>query len=113
VLSAVAHYDLGNGYGAGVRGTYYTGRPDIPPQPNVLPQVSIQHRLPDYYRLDVRFDKRWAFGRREWLSVVAEFFDATLTREAVDYKCNFRTRLCTAEYVGPIALPSIGLEGGF
>jgi hypothetical protein len=113
VLSAVAHYDLGNGYGAGVRGTYYTGRPDIPPQPDVLPRASIQHRLPDYYRFDLRFDKRWAIGRREWLSVVAEFFDATLTKEAVDYKCNFLTRLCTAEYVGPIALPSLGLEGGW
>ena len=113
VLSAVAHYDLGKGYGAGVRGTYYTGRPDIAPQPDVLPRGSIQHRLPDYYRLDVRLDKRWAIGRREWLSLVAEFFDATLTKEAVDYKCNFLTRLCAAEYVGPIALPSLGLEGGW
>jgi hypothetical protein len=113
VLSAVAHYDLGKGYGAGVRGTYYTGRPDIAPQPDVLPRGSIQHRLPEYYRLDVRLDKRWAIGRREWLSVVAEFFDATLTKEAVDYKCNFLTRLCAAEYVGPIALPSLGLEGGW
>jgi hypothetical protein len=113
VISAVVHYDLGNGYGAGVRGTYYTGRPDIPSQPGLLPRVGIQHRLPDYYRLDVRLDKRWQVGKREWLSAVVEFFDATLTKEAVDYKCNFLTRLCTAEYVGPIALPSVGLEGGW
>lgn len=113
VLSAVVHYDLGNSYGAGVRGTYYTGRPDIPSQPGLLPRVGIQHRLPDYYRLDLRVDKRWQIGKREWLSAVVEFFDATLTREAVDYKCDFRTRVCTAEYVGPIALPSIGLEGGW
>jgi hypothetical protein len=113
VLSAVAHYDLGNGFGAGVRGTYYTGRPDIPPQPGVLPRFGIQHRLPDYYRVDVRLDKRWQMSKREWLSVVVEFFDATLTKEAVDYKCDFQTRICAAEYVGPIALPSIGLEGGW
>jgi TonB-dependent Receptor Plug Domain/TonB dependent receptor len=113
VLSVVLHYDLGGGFAAGVRGTYYTGRPDIPPQPDALPRAAIQHRLPDFYRLDVRMDRRWELGRREWISVVAEFFDATLTREAVDYRCNFATRLCTAEYVGPIALPSIGLEGGF
>ncbi len=113
VLSAVAHYDLGRGFGAGLRGTYYTGRPDIASIPNSLPQVSNQHRLPDYYRLDARLDKRWELGRREWLTVVAEFFDATLTREAVDYKCVYLTRLCTAEYIGPIALPSIGLEGGW
>ena len=113
VLSAVAHYDLGNGYGAGLRATYYTGRPDIAPVPNALPTLSDEHRLPDYYRLDARLDKRWNLGGREWLTVVAEFFDATLTKEAVDYKCNFLSRLCTAEYVGPIALPSIGLEGGW
>jgi TonB-dependent Receptor Plug Domain/TonB dependent receptor len=113
VLSAVAHYDLGHGYGAGLRATYYTGRPDIAPVPNARPSLSNEHRLPDYYRLDARLDKRWNLGGREWVTVVAEFFDATLTKEAVDYKCNFLSRLCTAEYVGPIALPSIGLEGGW
>ena len=40
-------------------GTYYTGRPDLASIPNSLPQVSNQHRLPDYYRLDARLDKRW------------------------------------------------------
>jgi len=60
-----------------------------------------------------RLDKRWDLGRGEWLTAVAEFFDATLTKEAVDYKCSFVTRLCTAEYVGLIALPRVGLEGGW
>ena len=78
-----------------------------------LPRASDQRRLPDYYRFDARLDKRWDLGGGEWVTVVAEFFDATLTKEAVDYKCNFLTRLCAAEYVGPIALPSIGLEGGW
>jgi TonB-dependent Receptor Plug Domain len=116
VVSVVVHYDLGRGYGAGLRGTYYTGRPDVPPvavATTVLPLASDQRRLPDYYRLDARLDKRWNLGRGRWLTAVAEFFDATLTKEAVDYKCNFVTRLCVAEYVGPIALPSVGLEGGF
>jgi hypothetical protein len=116
VVSAVVHYDLGRGYGAGLRGTYYTGRPDVPPvavATTALPRASEQRRLPDYYRLDARLDKRWNLGDGKWLTAVAEFFDATLTREAVDYKCNFVTRLCVAEYVGPIALPSVGLEGGF
>ncbi len=116
VLSAVAHYDIGRGYGAGLRGTYYTGRPDVlqsAAATTALPVAGDQRRLPDYYRFDARLDKRWNLGRGEWVTVVAEFFDATLTKEAVDYKCNFITRLCVAEYVGPIALPSIGLEGGW
>jgi hypothetical protein len=113
VLSAVAHYDFGRGYGAGVRFTYYTGRPDSPSVQNLTPQLSTQHRLPDYYRFDTRLDKRWELGRGRWLTAVAEFFDATLTKEALDYKCSFLTRLCTAETIGPIALPSVGLEGGW
>jgi hypothetical protein len=126
VLSAVLHYDLGRGYGAGLRGTYYTGRPDIPTvaRSDQSPSYALglapntQHRLPEYYRIDARIDKRWTFGAggaggRAWLAVAAEFFDATLTKEALDFKCNIVTRLCAAQYVGPIALPSIGLEGGW
>ncbi len=116
VLSAVVHYDLGRGYGAGLRGTYYTGRPDVPQMAaatTALPRASEQRRLADYYRVDARLDKRWSLGRDRWVSVVAEFFDATLTKEAVDFKCNFVTRMCVSETVGPIALPSLGLEGGW
>jgi hypothetical protein len=116
VLSAVAHYDIGHGYGAGLRGTYYTGRPDVVPTAaatTALPVTGNQQRLPDYYRLDARVDKRWDFRRGRWVTVVAEFFDATLTKEAVDYKCNFISHLCIAETIGPIALPSLGVEGGW
>jgi hypothetical protein len=121
VISAVLHYDLGHGYGAGARGTFYSGRPDIPTFvfSGTSPAFAFgqsrvgQHRLPAYYRFDARVDKRWSLGSHAWLSVVAEFFDATLSKEAVDYKCNFLTRMCTAQEVGPIALPSIGLEGGW
>ena len=121
VLTAIVHYDFGHGYGGGARFTYYSGRPDIPtvslsgPSPTYAfaPGQMPQHRLPDYYRFDFRVDKRWRLGSHEWLTAVAEFFDATLTREAVDFKCNLSTRVCSAEDVGPIALPSVGLEGGW
>ncbi len=121
VLSAVLHYDFGHGYGAGVRGTYYTGRPDVgtfvlsakSPSYAFAPGAVAQHRLPDFYRLDFRLDKRWDLGGSRWLTLAAEFFDATLTKEAVDFQCNITTNVCTAQNVGPIALPSIGLEGGF
>jgi hypothetical protein len=122
VLSAVLHYDFGKGIGAGIRGTYYTGRPVIPSfaflgqqsasvafGPGQMPQ----HRLPEFYRIDLRVEKRWSLGPREWLALVAELFDATLTKEAVDYRCNLLSGICTASEIGPVALPSIGVEGGF
>jgi hypothetical protein len=45
--------------------------------------------------------------------VVLEFFDATLNPEAVDFECALNTGVCAAQKVGPIALPSLGVEGGF
>jgi hypothetical protein len=120
-LSVVLRYDFGNGIDLGVRGTYYTGRPEIPSvllQGQSLPVAFgaggvPQYRLPDFYRIDLRAAKRWPLGGGRWLAAVAEFFDATLNREAVDFKCSIAAGRCTAEHVGPIALPSIGLEGGF
>jgi hypothetical protein len=121
VLSAVLRYDFGKGIDAGVRFVYYTGRPEIPSVllggqslPIAFRASGVpQHRLPDFYRIDVRAAKRWNLGGRRWLAAVAEFFDATLNTEAVDFRCDIAEWRCTAERVGPIALPSIGVEGGF
>jgi hypothetical protein len=121
VISAVIRYAFGHDIDVGVRGTYYTGRPEIPSVllgGQSLPiafggGVVPQHRLPDFYRIDVRAAKRWSLGGTRWLAAVAEFFDATLNTEAVDFRCSIAQWRCTAEHVGPIALPSIGVEGGF
>jgi len=121
-VSAVVQYDLDHGIRAAARFTYYTGRPDFPSldygtsqSPTIVfgPGQIAQHRLPSYARLDVRAEKRWRLGQARWIAVVAEFFNATLTKEAVGFGCNVLKGLCTANEVGPIALPSIGLEGGF
>jgi hypothetical protein len=120
VIAAVVRYDFGAGVDVGVRATYDSGRPDIPAF--TLGGVPVyyafgtsqapQMRLPEFYRIDVRAEKRWTFGAK-WLAVVAEMFNATLTPEAVQYKCEITTGRCTAQTIGPIALPSLGVEGGF
>jgi hypothetical protein len=122
VLSVVARYDFGSGIHAGVRGTYYTGRPDFPSYGTPGTQSTIafgpgsqfqQHRLPAFYRIDARVDKRWRLGTTQWIAAVVEFFDLTLTKEALDFRCSMATGFCQAQEIGPIALPSIGVEGGF
>ena len=121
VVSAVASYDFGAGVRVGVRGTFYTGRPDIPsfyfggdsPSFAFGPGQLQQHRLPPFYRVDVRAEKRWTLGTHEWVSVVFDFFDATLTKEAIEFRCDEVQGNCTAREVGPVALPSLGVEAGF
>jgi hypothetical protein len=44
---------------------------------------------------------------------VVEFFNASLTKEAIAFNCSATTAVCKATEVGPIALPSVGVEGGF
>jgi hypothetical protein len=121
VLSAVLSYDFGRGYRAGVRATYYTGRPDIPSFafPGSLTEFEFspgqvpQHRLPSFFRVDARVEKRWELGSKRWIAAILEFFDANLAREAIDFQCNVSSGLCSAQLVGPIALPSIGVDVGF
>jgi hypothetical protein len=120
VLSAVLRYDFGHGFDVGARFTYDTGRPDIPSVSRSGGSVIYafnagavpQHRLPAFYRVDLRAAKRWTFDHGRWLAVTLEFFDATLNKEAVEFQCSVTEWRCTAQAVGPIALPSIGVEGG-
>jgi hypothetical protein len=82
-------------------------------------------RLPGFYRFDVRLEKKWRFGETTWLSFVVEALNATLQKEIVSENCSTffdgstpgapptTTRTCHYEEIGPITVPSIGVEGGF
>jgi hypothetical protein len=120
VVSAGARYDVGRGVSVSLRGTYYTGRPDFPTFSygstttfSAGPGQIAQHRLPPFYRIDARVDKRWNLGAGRWITAVAEFFDMTLSKESVDFRCQLLTEHCVAQEIGPVALPSVGVEGGF
>ena len=54
-----------------------------------------------FYRIDVRLEKRWNYSNSRWLSFVAEMLNATLHKEVL-----------MGHEIGPVSIPSIGLEGG-
>jgi hypothetical protein len=52
--------------------------------------------------VDVRLEKRWNLGDTAWLSFVAEGMNVTLSKETIE-----------DEEIGPVSIPSLGVEGGF
>jgi hypothetical protein len=104
VLNAALAYDLGRHWRAGTRLVFYTGTPSVtvsrgivPVAPSVSPS-----RDPAFYRVDLRLEKRWNLKKTMWISFVAEMLNATLNKETVQ-----------SQRVGPVAIPSVGVEGGF
>jgi len=68
-------------------------------------------RLPPFFRADLRLEKRWKLIDGAWLAAVGEVINATLSRE--DMPTNCRARGCEIRNIGPVTLPSLGIEGGF
>jgi hypothetical protein len=105
VLNAAVAYDLGRNWRAGTRVVFYTGPPKVP-EP-----TDPGTRLAPFFRVDLRLEKRWQLGRKTWISFVAEWLNATLSKEEVGTSCTLQG--CQATLVGPITIPSLGVEGGF
>jgi hypothetical protein len=117
VLSAVASYDFGNDWRAGGRVFAYSGRPYTASAGPFADVPLNSSRLPGFYRIDVRLEKAWTLRAgaddegRERIAVVLEGVNVTLNKEAVSATCARGS--CTIDRVGPIAIPSIGVEGRF
>jgi outer membrane receptor protein involved in Fe transport len=111
VLNLALGYDVGRGYKAGARVVFYTGTPRTiqGPEPGFVP-VDLHVRLPPFFRLDARLEKRWTVGQRGWLALVLEVQNATLSKEVVGRDCT--SGPCTDTTIGPVTIPSLGLEGG-
>jgi len=104
VASAALGYDLGRRWRAGARFVLYTGTPALKKVGNVRvpPREPSPEREALFYRLDLRLEKRWMLGETSWISFVAELMNATLNTETV-----------LGEEIGPVTIPSIGVEGAF
>lgn len=123
VLSAAVSVDLGRSWRAGGRVVTYSGIPQHAARPAFPEQVVAvpPERTPPFVRLDLRVEKRWTIGKTGWISFVVEALNATLSREVTGYACPTALQLpgaaprapqCRERVIGPVSVPSIGVEGG-
>ncbi|MCC6525332.1 MAG: TonB-dependent receptor [Polyangiaceae bacterium] len=104
VLHSALSLDLGHLWRSGVRFSLYTGAPLLAP-PVGAPagyRPNDPERDPAFYRIDFRLEKRWRFLETAWVSFVVEMVNATLNTETLG-----------GNDVGPVTIPSLGVEGGF
>lgn len=122
VLSTALAYAFGNGYRAGAKLVVYSGRPYTPKRfDGTFLGTPNGSRLPLFHRIDLRLEKSWSFSQGRRISAVLEGLNVTLRPEANDVTCGVRAGEddidlgdgCVAEEIGPIAVPSIGVEAVF
>lgn len=104
VLHSAVGVNLGRGWQAGTRFSLYSGAPRLS-APAGLPETfrpSDPPRDPVFYRLDFRLEKKWRIADTGWISFVIEMLNATLNTETIN-----------GNEVGPVSIPSLGVEGGF
>jgi hypothetical protein len=68
-------------------------------------------RSPLFYRLDWRLEKRWRLGETGFWALVFEVLNTTLHKETLEISCY--AYACSEESIGPVTIPSIGLEASF
>jgi hypothetical protein len=67
----------------------------------------------------VRLEKRWSLGKERSIAFVAEVQNVTLSKEARAYNCSgtqigsTNSTTCSVTDLGPITLPSVGVEAFF
>jgi TonB family protein len=109
VANVALGYDLGRRWRIGARGLFASGVPT-----RTLTGSGPKFggdRAPSFFRLDLRVEKRWRLGAHGYWGVTAEVINATASTEVVGRQCSVVK--CTQSAVGPLVLPSIGVEAGF
>lgn len=111
VANLALTYDFGKGWRGGVKNLFYSGTP-ILRRDEENRVVYEGRRLDPFYRLDARVEKRFTILDKGFVSIVLEMLNVFVTQESIGVSCNTEGR-CTTQKLGPVAIPSIGVEGGF
>jgi hypothetical protein len=123
VLNAVLAYDLGQRWRAGARFMFLSGPPYSKLDGNVPTPPYNDQRTPPFYRVDVRLEKRWVLFNRGYIAFIAEVQNVTLSKEQapnLGLSCKSAsingaatTTQCTPSTIGPLTIPSLGVEASF
>ncbi len=121
VLNAILAYDLGLRWRAGARFVFLSGTPYSNLAGNVPVAPYNDHRDPPFFRVDARLEKRWSLGRVGSIAFIAEVQNVTLSKEVTPFGLSCMgtggpqggTTQCFHSAVGPITIPSVGLEASF
>jgi hypothetical protein len=110
VLNTALGYDLGKRWRAGARFAYASGIPAqaITEEGHVYDGFGRAH---PFFRVDLRLEKRWVLSDRAWWAFTAELFNATLSTEVTSRTCTRNG--CYSEELGPVTIPSLGVEAAF
>ncbi|MDF2696888.1 MAG: TonB family protein / TonB-dependent receptor [Labilithrix sp.] len=100
--------DLGRGWRASARFLTYRGWPDEGTSLTSL--TAPTRRLSPFVRLDGRVEKRWRWRQAGHIALVFEALNATATKEVIGRECN-PVEGCRDREIGPVVVPSIGVEG--
>jgi hypothetical protein len=66
-------------------------------------------RLPGFYRVDLRIEKKWMIREHRYIALVLEGMNVTAHKEIVSRNCF--NGVCRNEEIGPLAIPNFGVEG--
>lgn len=108
VLNVAAAYRLSDSWRTGARFVFYSGVPAEVAYPRAAESPP---RGPAFHRLDVRIEKRWPLGEDGFWALVAEVQNSTLRRETLERSCYAYG--CESERIGPVTVPSLGVEAQF
>lgn len=109
VLNVALSGNLGRNWRLGGRWLFYSG---IPSRVAYIAAAQSPPRTPPFWRLDVKLQKRWYIKAPDaWWGVVFEVLNSTLNKEVLNGSCNAFS--CSYESIGPVTVPSIGVEGAF
>jgi hypothetical protein len=120
VLSVVLGYDFGGGYRAGARGYFASGRavsiacptPNCGPGDATAPRLYQRDlRLPSFFRLDARLEKRWQLAGDAFITGTLEWFNALISDEADGVV--YTPHGLQYQRQSALTLPSIGIEVGY
>ena len=125
IVNAVLAYDLGRHWRAGARFLFYSGAPYSNLSGNVPVPPYNGYRGPGFYRIDVRLEKRWTIGKTGSIALVLEGQNVTLSREVSPEALTCESMMigpqggtdittkCSEGTIGPLTIPSVGVEAFF